>query len=386
MPEDAAPPRAPLFPFSRFVHREIIVLIILSVSAIAAFTVTQSAASSAHTRRVRDAAEWYARGEAARSSGQLDAAVDAFGRARALDRDREAYHLSFATALAEAGQHAAARQVLLTLRAAHPENPDVNIGLARLAARRGAPEDAVRFYQRALYGEWTPDRLGDRERVRVDLVEYQLANGHRDQAVAQLLLLVADLPRAAEPQIEAARLFLAAGEPERALEHYRIALGDEPDNQHALAGAGDAAFELGDVRLARDYYTRVTARLDGIDARRDLARLVMAQDPLQPGLSGVERRRRLARGHIVARLLIESCRVYLAGTASQEEQLDVLMSELAALDARLADNRAPRTEATIDDVAVIAGVVSFASNGCGPLTPEARAWLTIGRLRREGAS
>lgn len=384
MAEDPALPASPLFPFSRFVHREIIVLIILCGAAIAGFLITKAAASSAHDRRVRDAATWHARGEAALAEGRLEAALTALGRARALDRDRDEHHLSFATALTGAGQIDAARQVLLGLRATRPENPDVNLGLAELAAASGATADAVQFYQRALYGEWTPERLDDRERVRVSLIEYQLANGMRSQAVAQLLLLAADLPADAARQTEAARLFLAAGEPDLALEHYRRALEDEPENAEALAGAGDAAFEVGDFAAARGFYDLVPGNAEDVEARRELVRLVLANDPLQPRLSNAERRRRLAAGHARAQLLIQACRVHLAGTSAQEEQLDALASEVTALGSVLAARRPIESGVIADGVALISGVVSFASEGCGPLTAEARAWLLIGRLQREG--
>lgn len=384
MAEDPAPATSPLFPFSRFVHREIIVLVILCGAAIAGFLITKTAASSAHAHRLSDAATWHARGQAALAEGRLDDALTAFGRARALDRDRDEHHLSFATALTDAGQIDAARQVLLGLRATRPENPDVNLGLAELAAASGATADAVQFYQRALYGEWTPERLDDRERVRVSLIEYQLANGMRSQAVAQLLLLAADLPADAARQTEAARLFLAAGEPDLALEHYRRALEDEPDNAEALAGAGDAAFEVGDFAAARGFYDLVPGHAESVEARRELVRLVLANDPLQPRLSNAERRRRLTAGHVRAQLLIQACRVHLAGTSAQEEQLDALASEVAALGSVLAARRPIESGVIADGVALISGVVSFASEGCGPLTAESRAWLLIDRLQREG--
>ena len=384
MAEDPVPAGSPLFPFSRFVHREIIVLIILCGAAIAGFLVTKAAATSAHAQRLSDAATWHARGTAALAEGRLDDALTALGRARALDRDRDAHHLSFATALAEAGQLDAAQQVLLGLRETRPENPDVNLGLAELAAASGSAEAAVQYYQRALYGEWTPARLDDRARVRVSLIEYQLATGMRSQAAAQLLLLAADLPSDAPRQMQAARLFLAAGEPEHALDHYQRVLESEPDHAAALAGAGDAAFEIGDFAAARGYYDRVPDGDAEVEAKLELVRVVLANDPLQPRLSNAERRRRLAAGHVRAQLLIQACRVHLAGTSAQEEQLDALASELAALGTVLAARRPLESDVIADGVALISGVVSFASEGCGPLTADARSWLLIGRLQLQG--
>lgn len=381
---DAPVPRPPLYPFSRFVHREIIVLIVLCVTAAAAFAATKAAAVAAHAQRVQDAETWHDRGRAALAEGRLDEALEALGRARALDRDRDEHHLSFATALARAGQLEAARQVLLALRAARPEHPEVNLGLAELAAARGDSENAVRHFQRALYSEWTPDQLEARERIRHRLIEYQLANGMTSQAVAQLLLLAADLPIDASRQLEAARLFLAAGEPERALDHYNRALQDEPDNARALAGAGDAAFELGEFAAARNYYNRAPREFEGVADKRELVRLVLANDPLQPRLSNAERRRRLAAGRTHALVLLAACRTHLAGTSTEEEQMAALEREIEALGDALGARGTLESDVIEDGVALVAGVVTFASDGCGPLGPEARAWLIIGRVRREG--
>ncbi|MBA3949513.1 MAG: hypothetical protein H0X44_06140, partial [Acidobacteria bacterium] len=70
--QDEAPPRVSPFALSRFVHREVLVLVILSGVAAAAFLVTQASADAAHRLRLRDAATWHARGLDDLSAGRVD--------------------------------------------------------------------------------------------------------------------------------------------------------------------------------------------------------------------------------------------------------------------------------------------------------------------------
>jgi tetratricopeptide (TPR) repeat protein len=380
--QDEAPPRLAPFALSRFVHREVVVLVILTGVAVVAFLVTKASADAEHRLRLRDAAIWYARGVDHLSAGRIDLALTALGRARALDRHTAAHHLSFASALIASDQQVAARQVLLGLREAHPADPQVNLGLAELAATRGSTEEAVTYYQRALYGDWDPARLDDRERVRVNLIEYLLRHDMRDRASAQLLLLAADLPDDQARHIEAGRLMLDGGEPARALALFTRVLEREPAHPAALEGAGDAAFALGDYAAARGYYARAPAS-PGVTAALRTSSLVLAGDPLAPRLSAAERRRRLASGQVRAAALLAACEPRVRSHADASEQLRALSEEVATLGAALAARRALDVEAVADGVAIVAGAIEFASTRCAPLEPESRAWLLIHLRERE---
>ena len=386
MPE-SEPPAPVRFLRSRFIHREVVVLMILCAAALAAFLTTRVAARAAHELRVSDAATWYARGRAHLAAGRLDEALEALGRARALDREREEHHRSFATALVRAGQHGAARQVLLSLRQAHPEDPDINIGLAAIEAAVGAPGEAVRFYQRALFGDWAPDRIEERERVRIEMIEYLLAGGDRARALAQLGLLAADLP-AGDPARgkEAARLFLEAGDPERALEILAPLIDSAPRDAAVLAMGGDAAFALGDFDVARGYYARVPPgeTVAVMADRRALAERVLANDPFSRRLSARAREQRLSKGHALAAALLDACGARLTRTPAQTEQLAALDVEIAVLGGTLARPRPPDDAAIADGVALVAAVVTFASQHCAPLDDDARAWMLIARRAHEG--
>ena len=61
-----------------------------------------------------------------------------------------------------------------------------------------------------------------------------------------------------------AQLFAKAGDNAHALDQFQRALRLAPENGEALAGAGQAAFQLGDYALARTYLRRAPAEADEV--------------------------------------------------------------------------------------------------------------------------
>ncbi len=122
--------------------------------AIAAFFATRAVATSNRETGLRDAVEWYRRGQLARAGGHLDEAVDDFRRATVRNRANAGYVLSLARALALKRDLEGARAALLSLRDTAPEDPEVNLELARLAADGSDVDAATRFYHNALYAPW----------------------------------------------------------------------------------------------------------------------------------------------------------------------------------------------------------------------------------------
>jgi tetratricopeptide (TPR) repeat protein len=195
--------------------------------------------------RLRDAAEWYRRGRAAIAAGKLDDAIEALRRAVVRNRTDKTYVLALARALALNHAGDAARSELLALRDAAPEDPDVNLELARLAAERGDVAEATRFYHNALYAPW-PSELADlRRRVRLELIRFLLDHDESGRAAAELLAVSADLPDEPGARVQVAQLFARAGDYDHALQQFEQALRLDPADGAALAGAGRSAFRLG---------------------------------------------------------------------------------------------------------------------------------------------
>lgn len=248
----------------------------------------------------QDAANWYSDGTVALANGQPVDAVEAFRHAVAKNRDERSYALSLGTALTAAGQLDAAQRILLTLRTAAPEEPAINLELARLAARRGDVTDALAYYRNALYAVW-PTPEGPRA-VRDELIRFLLDAGEHDQALPEILASTTDLPETAAAHSQVGAWFSAAGDFRRALDQFRRALRLDASDRPALDGAGLAAFALGDYAGARRYLEGA-ADVDAVRARA-IAAQVLSNDPMMPRIGARERRRRAdnALAHVAQRL------------------------------------------------------------------------------------
>lgn len=289
---------------SSFIHQEVVKLSLLIGLAIVAFFVTRAIAENNRATMVRDAAEWYGRGERALSSGDAASAVEAFRRASVVKRADRQYGLALARSLVATQQLDAARSALLALREPEPEDPEINLELARIDARRHDLTNAERYYHNALYAPWPPEQTSARRLVRLELIRLLLASGQSGRAESELVALAADLPDDLPIHLEVGDLFIAVGNHRRALDQFQAALRLSPLNGSALAGAGRAAFEVGDYPLAQRYLHEASNDPNDLSETRDLVDLVLSQDPLAARIGSAARRGRLlaALSHVEQRL------------------------------------------------------------------------------------
>lgn len=275
------------------VHREILQLSVLIALAVVAFLGTRAIAASNRGMRLRDAAELYQRGQHELDQGRLPQAVDDFRRATVRDRASRVYVLALARALARSHEDDSARSVLMTLREGEPEDADVNLALARLAAGRANVTEAARFYHNAIYADWPVERTVVRRGIRLEFVRFLIAHQQSARAVSELLGIAADLPDQRLLHVQVGDLFTQAGDPAHALDQYQQALRLAPADSQALAGAGMSAFHVGQYALARNYLRRIPGAHDDVATTRDIVESVSSNDPLASRLGSAERRRRL---------------------------------------------------------------------------------------------
>ena len=384
---DGRCPRCRRGPEPRFVHREIVLLAVLIVVAVVGFFLTRAAARANEDNRLRDAAEWYNAGRANLAAGRTDTAVRALRRATSLNRDQRTYRLALASALAASGQDEPARQVLLGIREASPEDPEVNLQLARLETRRDDLTGAVRYYQNALYGFWgdTPGDATTRRHVRLELIQYLLAHDQRGRALSELLVLSANLPEDAALQTEAGQLFLQAGDPTRALDHFQRVLQLDAKNGAALAGAGQAAFALGDYASAQRDLRAAQPQLNGTAQAKvaDLAAvadLVVTRDPLRAGLPFREREARLTLDFAHAVEHLDTCLATLGGSSPSSAALDALRTEARTLTPALAPRRLRESPDGLETgLNLVYRIEQQATDACGQPSALDRALVLIGR-------
>jgi tetratricopeptide (TPR) repeat protein len=227
------------------VPRELLQVTLLIAVTVLAFVLTRAVAAGNTRVRAEDAAAWYDRGERALAGGGTAEAIVSLRRAANKDPGNPRFLLGLARALAADHQNDAARDILVGVRDASPEDATVNVELARLEVRRDDLPQAIRYYHYALNAVWKADQRDARRTLRTELVQLLLAHDQRSRALAELLQLVADLPDDAGAQTSAGQLFLDAGDPRRALDRFNRALSLKPHDVAAVSGAERAALELG---------------------------------------------------------------------------------------------------------------------------------------------
>ena len=304
---------------------------------------------------------------------------------RAIDRDDRRYRLALASALGADRQDDAARQVLLGVRTSTPEDPSVNVQLARLEARHDDLTGAVRYYQNAVYG--AVERRSGRcaSPVRIELIRYLLDHDQRGRALSELLVLSGNVPDEATSQIEAGQLFLDAGEPRRGLDHFHRALRADPTNRAALAGAGEAAFELRDYVSAQRYLRALPEPSERLAETRSITDLVLTRDPLRPRLPLRQRQKILALNLANARQALEACIAGKSeGAQALHDRIAPLHAEAATLEPQITVARLRRSPEVIDAaVSLSYRLEQWRRDACGPGTPLDRALLLVGE-RHEG--
>lgn len=355
------------------------VLVILIGITVVAFFGTRAVAHSNEALRRRQAAAWFSAAQRASRDGQAEIAVAGFRRAVAKDPDNKQYRLALADALVASRLDGEAGRVLLALREAQVEDPETNLQLARLEARGPNTDAARRYYQSALAALWRPEQAEVRQRVRFELIEFLLAHEERARALSELLLVAATLPQDAAVQARVGQMFLAARDPRNALDHFDQAVRLDPESMDALAGAGEAAFDIGDYNRAFRYLNAAPQRNARLAELRDVARSVVELDPLAPRLGTNERRRRLREvlRHTSQRL--ETC--LNDHSMPRNETLERLRKETRDLRSSLDLPRRREPRDLVDDGVDLAyRIERKVERSCGsPAAPLDRALLLIGR-------
>lgn len=383
-------PRCPTQKIFPWVRREIWLLVLVAAATVPLYVFTRGVAIQNRDRKARAAAYWFDQGQQQLRAGNSDTAIVSFRRATVNDRENFLYGLALANALAVGGHPEEARFALLRLRDSAPEHSEINLQLARLAAKRGDVNGAVHYYRNALYGVWPDGSVEQRRReARLELIHFLLDRGEHNIALSELLLLSSELPENSESYTEVARLLLQAGDPQQALAGFRKAMELDRKNGLAQAGAGEAAFQLQDYRTAIRYLQAALALDQDLEWARELLEisgLTLLHDPLAPRLSQQERDRRLIDNFKYVFEKLENCRAQEGGNVlAAKSDLEALHAEAVAIQPRLR-SRTLRREPQLPDVAMnlISRILEATSRSCGEPSSLDRALLLIGRSHQGG--
>lgn len=333
---------------------------------------------------------WYRRGEEALRSGKPDDAVTDLQTALVHDRDNSQYVLELAKALAATGKTAQAKAYFLGLWQNAPGDGEINLQLANIAVRENSVAEAERYFHGAIFGSWDQDPVQRRREVRLQLVEYLLAQGRKQNADAELIGLASELPNDPALQTHVGRMLLEAGDEQRALQEFEAAVRLAPTNETALAAAGKAAFDLGDFPRARGYLERALRLTTGDDASRQLLLTtiqVQEVNPFDRQLRYAERASRVLRAFDITGRRLESCagqnNIDLGETVAEPGPLESEYQAWSGLKPQVTIRQLRANPDLMDTAANLAlDIERVTATQCGPPTSgEDAALLVLARNR-----
>jgi tetratricopeptide (TPR) repeat protein len=369
------------------------VLLLSLVVLLALFVGTTFAARFYRAKQASLAQQWFARGNQELKAGNADVALEDFRNALSYSPDNSLFEFRLAQALVAADRLEEAESYLLALAEGSPGSGPLNLELARLEAGKGLTELALRYYQSAIDGVWPKDTPMHRRQAQFELCQFLLARNRLPQAQAELMALAADTPPEDVPlRLEVANLLLASGDSRDALPQFKLALARQPLNAAALAGAGHAAFQIGDFKQARDYLARAVERNSSDTQSRqrlEISEYVLENDPFVVGLTDPQRADRVRLDFAQAVFRLKQCAASLnqplapAQPATDLQQAYAAAQQLQpALRARAFVHN-PKAMVAAMDLALEMENLSRAR--CGPLPPEDEAVRIIAERRQQSS-
>lgn len=279
--------------------------------------------------------EWFAQGEQDFHAGSAASALSDYRNALLYSPGNTNFQFHLAQALAATGRNDEARAYLVTLLSDSPGSGEINLELARIAAHGGAKmmPVALRYYHAAIYGVWDTDPIAMRWHVRKEFCEYLLDNNAMNQSEAEIIALADNTgPEDLPGQKAAGNLLLRAKMWSRALQEFQTMLSHETRDEDALAGAANAAFQLGQYSQAEEYFERLPREklaTPDLAKMHEVSKDVAALNPFAPRLPTEEKVKRTVAALALARARATACE-------SQHGESPAGSSSKPTLDAALA--------------------------------------------------
>jgi tetratricopeptide (TPR) repeat protein len=290
-----------------------VILVILTLAAAVAFAAVSHLVVRYNANQQSRGRKLYAQGLTDASAARYDDAISAFRAALTCDPTNSQYQLSLARALRDSNDPSRldeAESYLIALWQRTPQDAAINLALARVAAHRGSIEDSTRYYHNAMYGVWNSDPDSNRSKARIELIQFLLKQGAPDKAAPELMALATALPPDPVAHLSAAQLFAQAQDYSGALAQYKEVLRLDPANSAALAGAGQAAYRIGDYSAAHSYLQdAVSTNPQDAESRKLLATtdLILRNNPFLSHISDAERNRRITAAFARAEDRLTEC-------------------------------------------------------------------------------
>ena len=365
------------------------VLLACIILLMAFFGLTAFLARMYHAKFQSLADEWYMKGETSFQGAEYTTALTDFRNALVYSPNNAKFQFHLARALAAAGRLDEARSYLLTLLSESPGGGEINLELARIAARQSNMQDALRYYHGAIYGEWDTDPIAMRWKVRRELCEFMLDHGAANQATGDLLQLADNAPaQGIESQRTAAELLLRAQLWGRALSEFQSVLAADPHDVQALKGAGIAAYQLGRFSAAIEFFGRLPrdqAADPAVEEMNETSRQVLAADPYVPGLSAGARAHRATAALSLAVSRVQQCasqRGIPISDSPPKSELQKVFATGQQMKVNWSERNLERHPDRLEDVMSLAfQMENLATQVCGPPQNGDYALLLLARSR-----
>lgn len=240
----------------RLFLRDSVAFLVLALITGVLFLVTLFLFRSFSSHRAELAERWSGRGRDALQAGKPQEAIVALRTGLSYAPGTRSYELLLAQALEDAGRTDEASNYFMNLWVRQPGDGFINLELARLAAKRSDPKNAVKYYRASIYGTWEGDGVVRRREVRLELARYLIAQHEMNAARIELLIAAGNSPSDPKLNRTLADLLVKTGDMADGLAFYNKVLTADPKNQAALAGAGRAAYQLGNFAAAHSLLER----------------------------------------------------------------------------------------------------------------------------------
>lgn len=303
-----------------YLRQRPVILASLTLLAVAFFLAVAGLSRVHQAQRQAIGERWFNRGIADLNAKRYDAAVTDLRAALLYAPDAYSYQLKMAEALIGQGHTGQALAYLTNLWDREPENAVVSLELARIAAQREQTDDAIRYYRNAVYAVWPSDQEGMRLDARLELIDLFLRIRDRAQAQGELIALEASAGRDPVRQERIGELFLRAEDYEHARQAFDTVLKLDRHNAAAMAGAGYAAFELGQYRSAQNYLQAALAANANDTASADrlkITQMVLHMNPFRRQISVSERDRIVVEAFQTAGERLRTCKGPAAAGGAQ---------------------------------------------------------------------
>ena len=328
--------------------------------------------------RKSNAVHEFAAGKELLGQGKTEQAIEHLRTASMLDGENSSYGVALAEAILADGRPGDAEQLLLPLLERNSTDGAANLAMARVLTKEGRADEAKPYYHRAIDGSWPKGAETNRTTARFELIDLLARTNAKQELLSELLPIQDDSTNDAVQRKRIARLFVAAGAPQRAVAIFREILRRDSRDADAYLGLAEAALSLGDFTTARTDILAAQKLMPedsiSLQKRMILVDSVVGLDPTQVGLSLGEQVR---RSRNLVQLTLASVRKCLTAQAPQ------VAAALDSATALLVSGRAVGQAQSVEqNLSLVEQLWGLRRSRCAPEREEGALSLVHSRIAR----